>query len=180
MNKEFERLWWLFLLEVVFVIYIFLSGGRDFILSNPFNSILIILGLLTFVSVFYGFVFERFYTLQEDFSKIINNLNEEQWKKTEEFVSKREDDKILESVQETQRIKSFAGNINPRKWLFSATFSFILSLSIFFSNNMDIPYINIKLHFVATILFYLGIIFVFFLLNSLITLIISQNKPKAK
>jgi hypothetical protein len=176
MDNKFEKLWWLFILEIALVIYIFLNGGREFIRLNPSNSILIILGLLTFISVFYGFAFEKFNILEDNFLRKMNNLKDVQWEKVKEFYLYKNSEKLLESAQEIQRIDDFTGNVNPKKWLFLATFSFILSLFFFLSKEgTNFPIIKVDLHLIATSLFFIGILLAFFLLNSFVILTISKR-----
>jgi magnesium-transporting ATPase (P-type) len=181
MDKEFERLWYLFLIEFGLIVFVYFNGGEGFIKNQPFNSIMISIGILTFISVFYGFIFRKIKSLQDSFIDTMGDFKEEEWTRVIENALKKNTEKTLESVQEIERIESFSSNIKPIRGLFLATFSFLLSIVIFFSSSYsNVPILNLNLHSVSTVLFFLGILFNFFLLNSFLILLISENKAREK
>lgn len=175
MDKDFERLWWLFLLEAFLIFIVTVNGGFQFIKDNTSNSILIILGLLTFVSIFYGFIFSEGKKIQENFKNSINFFKDVEWNNLNDCVENKDTEQISEKTREIERIEGFSSNINPIKWLFLATFFLIVSLACLMS-KLIIPVINILISDIGVVLFFLGLLFVMFLMNSLLVLAINEQK----
>ncbi|MBI2629831.1 hypothetical protein HYW76_01895 [Candidatus Pacearchaeota archaeon] len=179
MDKEFERLWWLFILEVIFIVFVYLSGGKEFVEGNNTNSIMFSIGILTFISIFYAFISEKGEMLHQIFSDYIKELENKHWSSAEEYIHKKDKEKVEEEVYQTDRLKMFLSNVRPNKWLFLSTFSLVLSIGLFMTKiNASFPLIKINTFSVASILFYMGFLFTLFLLNSILILLISQYKNK--
>lgn len=178
MDKDIKSLWWLFILEGILSLIAFFQGGLDFVVSNKKDIILLSLGFLTFISIFFGFIsYDKGKTFKEEFKKKIDDDRTELFRQLTISVKNKEANKIDKLNTKLIELDSFSGNINPEKWLLLSIFFFLGSILFsFFDIQQNIPSTPYPIVTITAILFHFGILFTTFLINSLFVWIINANK----
>jgi len=154
-----------FSLEIILVCLIFFLGGKNFFMNDLTRiGIILPLGILTFVSVFFGFIFSNQKSLMESFEKMIQNKEkgfEEEFKK----IDYKDKNKIQDFMARHHNIKEYKWFVNPYLWLFMSVFLSIISILI------NLATISSK-ELIISISIHLSILTTFFLITSIASLII--------
>lgn len=154
----------LFGIEILFVGYILFSGGLEYVNNDTSNmKIFIPIGLLTFVSIFYGFIFSPKNYLMAAHEKRME-LKDSLFKRELEFCK---DKKSLEDWKiRYADFKEYKSYVNPTLWLYVSIFLSLMTILISLSNINGIErYISLLIH--------LNILTTFFLVTSIACWIIS-------
>ncbi len=170
LGKPDNYLLLLFGIEIIFLGWIFFFvGGKDFFVEDPVKiGILLPLGLLTFVSVFFGFIFS-----EERLMKAFNYRIQTKDAKFQEELKKHGKRKasikdIEDWISRYKALREYTWFVNPLLWLFLTIFLSLLTILINFTN------INYK----TTVIAYgvhLGILTTFFLVTSVASLIVAYK-----
>ena len=170
----------MYIIEGILGIVLLFYGLKFFIQDTQNIGIIIAVGMLTFVAVFFSFVHtsEKF---SIPFRKFIETSIIEIKKNAHKKIDKGELDNLSDLSDEFNSIKTLEKEVNPELWLYMSVFSYLISIVAGLVPNVS--YFNnlFTTRHVQGILFYLGLIFTFFLVTSLACLaIISKHNPKIK
>ena len=82
----------LFLLSIIGVIFIFFAGGIEFFNNDTENrTILVALGMLTFISIFFGFVIKDSNVFLKSFSEIVQEYEDGFSNEFKEITKEKQD-----------------------------------------------------------------------------------------
>ena len=125
----------LFTIEIIFVIWVFFNGGKDFFINDTAKiGILLPLGLLTFVSVFFGFIFSQ----KELMKAFIDRMSKIDSKFKKELKGYKDGIKDIEDYKDIEDIKDWIGRykefkeykrfVNPILWLYVSIFLSLITI----------------------------------------------------
>lgn len=176
LEKPFSWLYLLFALEILAVGYVFFfCDGYKFFQEDKLGmSILLPLGLLTFISIFISLVFPS----QSNFLKCFDEIIQKHEKKLkEEFKEKTEKDINPEFLRDYagryEAITDYHKKVNPLKWLYISIFLFLFAI---LSSLGRVPYKSLLI----SIFIHMGIITTLFLITSIVSVIIAYNIENSK
>ena len=185
-NKNLYKKLELFNLMHLFGIFLFLIllGDVNFFINDSKNGILIAIGFLTFISIFFNFLFLSDYKEQISLiHQLIDILNKE---KKGSAITKLKSGKILESRKLTGEIltlKSIKNFLYPIQWLYFSIFCYLISITFGLSSNTYylkdyLPSINMG----QALLFNLGFVFTIYLVVSIfgLSFIVKKNNKLKK
>ncbi|MBI3334278.1 hypothetical protein HYZ97_02225 [Candidatus Pacearchaeota archaeon] len=155
-------------LVFILMAWVFFKGGKDFLTPQNSNlGIFIPLGLLAFVSVFFGFISQNTESIAR-FQEIINNYREKF--KAELIALAKRGPNIKEVDDFNDRLRKFedyANLVRPSKWLYLCIYTNLIAL-IFSISNIS-PLI------ISSGLIHLSLLFTFFLVTSLASVHLSRS-----
>lgn len=175
----FNLMFLLFFLNIIFVLYVFFGlDGIDFFKTDTANLPLFIsLGMLTFVSVFYGFIFTKDNSFFVPFDNVMKRHNDVLNTELEERYQKKNISKnFLEEYGEHKKaLRQLRFLVNPILWFNVSIFTFIFTILI------SISKIQFK-GIVLSALIHLGILSSLLLITSISTIylafLLSKNKEE--
>jgi len=157
--------------EVILIVAVFWFGGKDFFVNDSEKmGIFLPLGILTFVSVFFGFIFSNQKELMTDFRKMIQK-KERGFEKEFKKLNYKDNNKIQDFMARHHDVKEYAWFVNPYLWLYMSAFLSISAILIHLSNI-------IYKELVISILVHLTILTTLFLITSIASLIITNLSKK--
>ncbi len=170
----------LFGLGVILMIFLFFSNGIQFFRTAKNGAdILLPLGMLTFVSIFFGFVYGNIMIILERFRRNISKeINAKKVNINEAILKNSSPDLLDKSVADYKTIISLENQINPEKWLYLSVFSFLLAIiSFMLKGDTVILGIIVDTKLIGSVIFHLGMVFTWFLLVSILSVyIIARRK----
>mgnify|MGYP001580137269 CR=1 FL=1 len=173
----FNAMFGLFLIELVLVLFVFFGlDGITFFKNDVGNlSIFISLGMLTFVSVFYGFIFTKDNSFFKPFNEVMKKHNEVLKSELEErYKTNSISIRFLKEYEEHKKaLKEFGIFVNPILWFHSSIFVFIINILVGISS---IDYKGI----ILSVLIHLGILSSLFLITSISTIYLAFLLSKDK
>ncbi len=179
MERLSNCLYVLFTVEVILVGWLFFNNGASFFQKDMIGlGILMPLGLLTFISVFFGFI----YSSSDKFVIVFNQRMLEQKEKYKKFMKKQlgnktNTKKLNDLIQKYEILENFDKKVNPEKWLYLSIFCYILTIIIYlFNQKVIISNLIIDTRFLSAILFHLGLITTFFLITSILAITLAYKK----
>jgi len=187
--KPFNYFLLFFGLELIIILSIFLSNGYNIFKEDPMKmGILLPLGFLTFISIFFGIEYNR---PLSNFSILVRIINEK-FKRELETIKKNIStgdlqDKALQDFKERyNNLKELERYTNPLLWAYLSVFLCIFAILINFTNFLVIvPIINVNIasYHLISLFIHLGILSGLFLITSYMVLIsashhIKKNNPR--
>lgn len=164
--------------EIILFVILLLYGLVFFVKDNSNSGILITIGMLTFVSVLFSFLYS-ITNLRDLFNDFIDlSVN----KMKSHAIKKLKSDDFFESIKTTndiEAIKSLKNWVNPELWLYVSIFLYIISL-IFgllpsgMSNNITI----VTVKNLQGVSFYGALTSTLFLLTSIVCLTFISKQRK--
>ena len=183
MEFKVEHINWMFLAGVFLGFIFFIYGFEFFIKDTQYIGIITATGMLTFVSVFFTFVYSPIISpwrayFQEFIEHQIIPIREKAKKKASELNFKA----LREIADEIEEIKDLQRKINPELWLYLSVFLYLFSIGAGMLPDEELNLLNISFtnkHVQATF-FYLGFISTFFLMFSIFFLawLVRQRKKE--
>lgn len=179
-KPPFDLMLGLFVLEVIIILVFFFNGGMTIFKTDTTNtSLFISLGMLTFISVFYGFIFTKDDSFLTPFGNVIKKHVEELESELDERYKKKNiSKKFLKEYEDHKKaLKGFGFLVNPILWFNISIFIFIFAI---LANISTIKFKGI----VLSVLIYLGILSSLFLVTSISTIylafLLHKNKEEIK
>ena len=163
----FPKLHLLFGLEfILFLITFVCLKGYNFFQNDFSDSIIISVGMLTFISVFFGFIFKEGQIFLASFHSIINQAVERLkgdlfWKEIDRENITKKDMKDVKKIKKS--INELSILANPHLWFWITTFTFVFSMII---SIIEIPLKS----FIVSLTIQLGILFTLFFLTAILSI----------
>lgn len=167
----------LFGVEVIAILIFFFGlQGYNFFITNSFtDAIIISLGLLTFVSVFFGFVFKEGINLlilfNNSMERYRDDVRNKLKAKIESKTLKEEDLSIVQGIEGA--ITEYTRLVNPILWFLLAIFISLITIVVSLST---VQYGS----FVLSVLVHLNILFTLFFVTSIAVLMIYAYPKKGE
>jgi len=177
-EKISNKLGFLYGLFFILVAWAFFAGGILFVKSHADNLFFISLGFLTFISIFFGFIYyQKGEQLKKEWESDSKSFEAKIRKEISKIVLEgKNSEKIQKSLDRLSDLENIYKNTDPEKWLLVSTFCwFLIPLLSLFSNSSTIPYLNINLITIIAIVFHFAIFFSSCLLVSILTWIVSSR-----
>jgi hypothetical protein len=159
----------LFGLEIIIILAVFFFGkGMNFFVDDPARlGVLIPLGLLTFVSIFFSFIFS-----QEKMLKAFNDrINEKEQKFYAELKFCKNIEDVKDWTERNKEVREYKKYVNPILWLYLSIFISLIAITAYFTN------ISYKATIIS-ILIHLNLLMVFFLVTSVASIMVAYLLKK--
>ncbi len=176
-NKvEMKKLYVLFVVEIILAGIVFFSGGSDFFKNGDRNTILlIIVGMLTFVSVFFSFIYSNVNKWLLEFHKIVEATDKELKEKARESLDKDLNvDYLREIAVEKESLVEFEKKINPELWLYLSVILYLSTMALCLLTQ------SIYVKYIEAVFFHFGFLFTFWLITSIFCLVIIVRQKETK
>jgi len=181
MGKLLENINLMYSLFGILTFAAFFSGGNIFVQNQWNNLIIISLGFLTFISVFFGFIYypAREKNFEGDFEKTISDKKMNiisRIKKLLNEYSKKNFSEIQNLIIDLESLENLKKNTNPRKWLLiSLVIWFLVILLSLCDKSFVVPFANISLLMITSIILHLSIFFTSCLITSIFIWLIDKK-----
>jgi len=176
-TPPFTTMTWLFLLSFVVVGAVTIGGGLDVLVNmERIYFILITIGMLTFISVFFSFVYEkavRWQYVKEDILGKASGQIDAPLKNKRGTLSSEE----LESAKAAkQKLESLSEKLRPQLWLLCAVGAFLIALSLSLLNVTSPLWEVTIIKLIKGLFFLVGVLFVWWLFCAILCLTVLSKE----
>ena len=157
-----------YFVEIVLFVLLWIYGSDFSVENNPSMGVLISIGMLTFVSIFFSFLYTTT-GLQSMLHRIIDISANSM--KSELIKQIRKDDNlknIFKTTQDIESIKNLKNWVKPELWLYGSILLYLCSMVFtLVSSGLSDNAVSVS-KYIGGVLFYAGLTCTFFLITSII------------